>query len=211
MIVRSILLYGDREVAITLAAFGLGSMAAALSLPKLLDQLPDRKVMLFGAAAMSLPLLAAAIVLRRWETPWRPGMRFSSFWAMLGICYGMLITPTGRLLRRSAHEGDRPALFAAQFALSHACWLVTYPLAGWLGARVGLPAVMIIHAAIALAAVAVAFELWPAHDPDIVEHDHAELWPDHPHLSAHQPDEGKRHRHVYVIDELHRHWPLHGG
>lgn len=44
-----------------------------------------------------------------------------------------MLTPTGRLLRRSAEAGDRPALFAAQFVLSHACWLLTYPLAGRLG------------------------------------------------------------------------------
>ena len=42
-------------------------------------------------------------------------------------------------MRRSAQAEDRPALFAAQFALSHACWLLTYPLAGWLGAFAGIP------------------------------------------------------------------------
>ncbi len=36
----------------------------------------------------------------------------------------------------SGHPEDRPFLIAAQFALSHAGWLVTYPLAGWLGANV---------------------------------------------------------------------------
>ena len=46
VIVRSFLHYGDQEVAITLGAFGLGSMTAALSLPRLLDALADRKVML---------------------------------------------------------------------------------------------------------------------------------------------------------------------
>ena len=154
VIVRSILHYGDREVAITLAAFGLGSMAAALSLPKLLDQLPDRKVMLFGAAGHVPPASCCRHRPVALGGPLRPGMRFSSSGRCSASAMRMLITPTGRLLRRSAHEGDRPALFAAQFALSHACWLVTYPLAGWLGARAGLPAVMIIHAAIALAAVA---------------------------------------------------------
>jgi hypothetical protein len=34
VIVRSFLHYGDREVAITLGAFGLGSITAALSLPR---------------------------------------------------------------------------------------------------------------------------------------------------------------------------------
>lgn len=31
-----------------------------------------------------------------------------------------------------------PALFAAQFSLSHAGWLFTYPLAGWLGSTAGM-------------------------------------------------------------------------
>lgn len=47
---------------------------------------------------------------------------------LVGLGYSAVLTPSGRLLRRSAHAQDRPALFAAQFALSHACWLVTYPL-----------------------------------------------------------------------------------
>lgn len=54
-------------------------------------------------------------------------------WVLLGIAYSAVQTPTGPLLRRSAQAGDRPVLFAAQFALSHACWLLSYPLAGWLG------------------------------------------------------------------------------
>jgi len=48
-------------------------------------------------------------------------------------------SPTGRLLRRSAQPADRPAVFAAQFELSHACWLLTYPLAGWLGLSARMP------------------------------------------------------------------------
>ena len=55
----------------------------------------------------------------------------------IGIGNGLVLTPSGRSLRRSAHPGDRPAPFSTQFALSHACWLLTYPLAGWLGATAG--------------------------------------------------------------------------
>jgi hypothetical protein len=36
-------------------------------------------------------------------------------WLALGLCYSMILTPSGRLLRRSARSEDRPALFAAQF------------------------------------------------------------------------------------------------
>src|SRR3546814_2736194 len=58
-------------------------------------------------------------------------------WPLLGIAYSMSVTPSGRLLRRSASAGDRPALFAAQFALSHCAWLICYPLVGLLGASIG--------------------------------------------------------------------------
>ena len=58
-------------------------------------------------------------------------------WAAVGFGYSATLTPSGRLLTRSAHPEDRPAVFAAQFTLSHACWLVFYPLAGWLMTRFG--------------------------------------------------------------------------
>ncbi len=201
--VRNVLGLGDREVAITLAAFGLGSMVAALALPRLLDRVPDRTVMLFGGAGIAVPLIAGAVVL--WQFPpsstW---IALLALWALLGVCYGMLITPSGRLLRRSAHNEDRPALFSAQFALSHACWLITYPLAGWLGAKAGMPVVMIAHAGIAGASVALAAWAWPAVDPDVLEHEHAGLPANHAHL---QGAASGKHSHAYVIDDLHSAWP----
>jgi predicted MFS family arabinose efflux permease len=207
VIVRSLLGYGDRDVAIALGAFGLGSMVAALSLPSLLNRLPDRLVMLSGAGAMTAPLLAAAFVL--WRLP--PSAAWPAIlvlWALLGLCYGMLITPTGRVLRRSSNEEDRPTLFAAQFALSHACWLIAYPLAGRLGAAASLPAVLLVHAGLTLMSVGLAARLWPARDPEALEHDHANLEWSHPHLKEHAPHSGKRHEHAYRIDRLHRRWPV---
>jgi len=134
-------------------------------------------------------------------------------------------TPTGRLLRRSAHEGDRPAIFGAQFALSHACWLIAYPLAGWMGGAFGLSAAFAGLAVIALAATAGALFLWPVDDPREVEHSHAAL--DHEHLHvhdehhqhAHEGWEGPephrhphrhtpaKHKHVFVVDMHHPSWP----
>ena len=65
-------------------------------------------------------------------------------WTLLGVAYSAVQTPTGRLLRRSAQSQHRPAIFAAQFALSHACWLVTYPLAGWFGSVAGMPTTLMV-------------------------------------------------------------------
>ncbi|MFX7674928.1 MFS transporter, partial [Acinetobacter baumannii] len=58
-------------------------------------------------------------------------------WFVLGIGYSVSQTPTGRLIRKSASSESRTSLFAAQFAFSHACWLVTYPLVGWLTTNIG--------------------------------------------------------------------------
>jgi hypothetical protein len=51
-------------------------------------------------------------------------------------------------------------VFAAQFSLSHACFFVTYPLAGWLGALVGQPVAATALAVVAGVAAAVAVRMW---------------------------------------------------
>ncbi len=187
----------NQATALALACFGGGSMVAALALPKLLESVPDRTAMLAGASLLVAgTLTAAALPGYGWLLP---------LWFVLGLGYSTAQTPSGRLLRRSVNPEDRPALFAAQFALSHACWLIAYPLAGWAGAALGLPLTAIILAAVAAVAIGIGLSIWPADDPDVVEHGHDELPADHPHLaeSAH----GHRHAHAYVIDDMHLAWP----
>lgn len=43
-------------------------------------------------------------------------------------------TPSSRLRADASTPQDRNLVYTAQFALSHACFLLTYPIAGWLGA-----------------------------------------------------------------------------
>ncbi|OZA92282.1 MAG: hypothetical protein B7X76_00440 [Azorhizobium sp. 39-67-5] len=129
-------------------------------------------------------------------------------WFALGLGYSLAQTPSGRLLRRSSHPEDRPALFAAQFALSHACWLFTYPLAGWIGAKVSLPFTFAALGLVATAAVLAAMWLWPAEDPDVLTHTHGALDRTHPHLAdAVAVEGGLRHAHAFVIDNHHPEWP----
>ena len=54
----------------------------------------------------------------------------------------------------------RKAVFAAQFSLSHACFIITYPLAGILGATLGLAPTALILAAVAVLAGIVAARSW---------------------------------------------------
>lgn len=188
------------DTALALAAFGTGSMLAALLLPRLLDDMPDRRAMLAGTGLLAVGLFVGIAL---------PSYGFLlPLWFVLGLGYSLSQTPSGRLLRRSANPEDRPSLFAAQFALSHACWLITYPLAGWLGAAAGLPVTFAALGGIAVASVALAVYLWPADDPDEITHTHRGMAPDHPHLAgASRVDGGHRHAHAFVIDADHREWP----
>ena len=185
----------QQATAIALAAFGGGSMVAALALPRLLDRFADRPVMLGGAGLLVATMLAGSLA-GGYGT-------LLALWFVVGIGYAATQTPTGRLIRRSSHPEDRPALFAAQFALSHATWLLTYPLAGWLGATAGMQVTFIAMAAIAAFGVFAATRLWPAGDPVEIEHSHDDLPAGHPHLAGY----GHRHIHAFVIDAEHTAWP----
>lgn len=191
----------DSALAWTLFAFGAGSMTAALVLPRLLDALPDRPVMIGGAVLMVASLLGLAATVMVAGLGWSILL---TAWLLVGLGYSAVLTPSGRLLRRSAHAGDRPALFAAQFALSHACWLLTYPLAGWLLTVYGIVPALVGLALIAAIGLLVAVVLWPSGDPSKVEHTHDNLPLYHPHLHGE-----RRHAHPFVVDNQHPRWASH--
>jgi len=199
VLVRQDLGLSDEALALTLAAFGAGSMVAALGLPRLLEKRSDRRVMLIGAAGMTLALAAIGLA----GTVY--GLRWSwllAAWFLVGVGYSAAVTPFGRLLRRSGHAEDRPALFAAQFSLSHACFLITYPLAGWLQAAHGSLTAVLTLAALSATGLAAGMLLWPRRDAVEIAHSHDDLPADHPHIA-----DGGRHSHAYIIDDLHPRWP----
>ena len=99
-----------------------------------------------------------------------------AIWLGLGIGYSVAQTPSGRLLRRSARPEDRAPVFAAHFALSHACWLLTYPFAAWFGAFYGLAPTFLVLSATSMAGLILAMRLWPASDSDVIAHTHDDLW-----------------------------------
>lgn len=149
------------DVALLLAAYGSGSMIVALALPRVLDALSDRSVMLTGAVIMPVGLAAVswATLLPDSGPAW---VFLLAIWMILGAANALILTPSARLLRRSSNESNRPAVFAAQFSLSHACFILTYPAAGALGAFIGLPATALVLAGLAAAAAVTAWRVWPA-------------------------------------------------
>lgn len=165
VIVNTVVLVQDQlgrsqsDVALILAFNGGGSMVVALGMPRLLDRLPDRRVMLAGGTALPVLLLAVADVIG-WAAGIVQWALLLGLWALLGAATSMILTPSARLLRRNSTEQNRPAVYAAQFSLSHACFLITYPLAGALGAVIGLQAVafiLVVTGLVGLSAVVVAW------------------------------------------------------
>lgn len=146
------------DVSLALGAFGAGSMAVALTLPRVLERVGDRAVML-PAAFVPAPVLAVvgaglAAGVRTWPA-------LLGAWAVLGAATSAMVTPTGRLIRGAVPgKADLPAAFAAQFSLSHVAWLLTYPLAGYLAARAGAAVAAGALAAIGLVAAVAAALLW---------------------------------------------------
>lgn len=217
VIVRDTFAGGETAVATAFAMAGLGSMLVALALPRLLDRAPDRPVMLAGGSVLVVGLLLVPLISSL------EGLL--GVWFVLGAGSSLVQTPAGRLLRRSSGRADRPAVFAAQFALSHACWLVAYPLAGWTGARLDLDTAAMILAVITCVSCAAASRLWPPGDPIVLSHEHPAHDHDHPHIhDAHHQHEHEgwegpephrhphrhgplKHSHPYVIDTHHRAWP----
>lgn len=177
VLVQSGLGLTQKATAMALAAFGGGSMLVALTLPKLLEKLPERRVMLAGASLIALGLFAGVAAPSSY-------LLLLSLWFVMGVGYSLAQTPSGRLLRRSAREEDRPAVFAAQFALSHACWLLTYPLAGWVGAKAGMTASFLALATVAVVAIIIAMRVWPAAEETDLPHTHDDLAAGDLHLAG---------------------------
>lgn len=211
----------EQHTAWLLMASGCGSMLAALLLPRMLDRHADRPLMLGGALLIVLTLAISASL---------PGFQLLLLlWFLLGLGWSLIQTPAGRVVNRSCRSTDRAAFYSANFALSHAAWLLAYLLAGYLGSLLGLSATCLLLAALALLATLAAILFWPQNDPRELTHRHPEQYHLHPHYHddahhqhAHEGWEGPEphvhehrhsavtHRHIFVIDAHHDHWPQAG-
>ncbi len=192
-------------------------MIAAINLPKVLDRVPDRPVMLLGAVIMAAGLVLIST-----------GPSFSGVWPiwfLVGLGWSLVQTPAGRVVNRSSSPADRSAFFSAQFALSHACWLIFYLVAGQFGTRFGVETTALLLGVSILVFTALAATLWPKQDEAVLIHAHAEKFHEHKHTHDihhehdHEGWEGAephshphrhqpvRHAHAYVIDDHHAVWP----
>ena len=128
VVVRGILERPQADLAILLASYGGGSMVVALGMPRLLRRVSDQLVMLLGGIA--LPALLTLSILSIGLSQW---WLLLILWAFMGAASSLILTPSARILRRASTDDNRPSVFAAQFSLSHLCFLLCYPIAGMVG------------------------------------------------------------------------------
>jgi MFS family permease len=154
VIVQGLFDLDAEAAALAFFVFGAGSVAGALVLSRILLLVPDRRVMLAGAALIAAGLLLGAAV--------RSQTGLLVLWAVLGIGVALALTPVSYLIRRVAPPADLQTLFAAQFSISNIALLIAYPLAGWAGAELGLPAAFLLFGALAGLGTLAAARLWRA-------------------------------------------------
>lgn len=146
------------DVAWMLAVSGGGTLLVALVLPRVLERVADRAVMMTGALVL-VGGVAGALAMS--ATGMASSTATGVVWILIGAGMALIITPTGRVLRGSVEPDALPEVFAAQFSLSHLAWLVTYPIAGWLGTSAGLTLTWSALLGLAVVGAVAATVLWP--------------------------------------------------
>ena len=138
----------DAALAIALGSYGIGSLIVAFTIPTLVGRFGVIRVMVAGGIVITAGLTAAIAVTTLAVTTGTGWFLLLGTWVLLGMGTSLVNTPSSRLLAYASTPANRNLVYTAQFALSHACFLITYPIAGWLGA------VSLILAAVALGVIA---------------------------------------------------------
>ncbi len=224
--VRAQLQLSEQALTFVYLGLGAGSLCGALLLPKIMHHIRLRTLMLTSGFMCTWVLALGGL---------SPSlMSLIAIFMLLGFGLSLVQTPVGNLLKLSCQEEHRNALFAAQFSLSHAGFLVCYPLAGWLGSEYGIVNSFWIMAVIALIAMLGAIKLWPIEESEALTHSHAALQHNHWHTHTSNPNDAedghhsdhthavdpgpephihdhhhkhKVHKHHFVIDNHHDCWP----
>ena len=165
--VRDELAKGDTAFAFVMAALGLGSTVAAILLGSATgryEQGSDTKTVLhnrrhiwtqralvIGGTLLGLLLLPGVFI--------PPLFIFTALWFFNGAGQALIAIPSSTLLAEHADKAERGKAYAAHFALTHACWLVTYPAIGHAAARYGTPVTFTAAGIVCLVITAAALAL----------------------------------------------------
>jgi NRE family putative nickel resistance protein-like MFS transporter len=143
--VRDTLHGSEADFSLTMLCAGLGSTLAAIILGRITARV-ERKVAgdavrhtlrhrWTSAAVLSGGIVLAASLIPGWLTP--PLRILGLLWALNGAGQALIAIPSSTLVASHTGRDERGRAFAAQFAITHAWWLITYPLTGHLASALG--------------------------------------------------------------------------
>lgn len=239
VIVNSIALVGQYidlnhlNLTLLLGCAGSGALAVALIFPRLSRHISLRHLMLIGAIISAVGMVCAAFSLFVFGETAHTLYLILPSWCLIGIGSSLIQIPIGKIITQSSAQTDRTAYFSAQFGLSHFGWLFAYALSGWGGVLWGLPHLFLATAVLILAALCLAYFLWPFPDPMALPHTHKSVTHIHPHdhtdphhqhhnlshkghdhaasedLHDHAHSHAEMsHSHDFTIDAHHTNWPV---
>lgn len=161
------LVLGKSEIVfgLVMAGVGIGSSITALVLGRLSKRLERGSVnpaelhlrrhrwtafaLLLGGIFAAASLFPGVLVPPLWF--------FVLLWIANGVGQGLIAISSGTLLAEHTIEAERGRAYAAHFALTHACWLITYPATGYAAARWGSPMAFTLAGGVCLLTTVVAF------------------------------------------------------
>ncbi|HKG97519.1 MAG TPA: MFS transporter, partial [Pyrinomonadaceae bacterium] len=142
--VRDVLGGADAQFSIMMACVGLGSAATALVVGRM------RKADAHGSDAGELhasrhrwaavSLLVGGVILSVSVLPGvlnPPLIVFGLLWISNGAGQALIAIPSSTLVAIHTSNDERGRAFAAHFAITHACWLIAYPVTGRLASVLG--------------------------------------------------------------------------
>src|SRR5262249_60345163 len=106
------------------------------------------RALLFGGLTLGLVLLPVVL------SP--PLFVFGLLWVLNGAGQALIAIPSSTLLAEHTVAEERGRAYAAHFALTHACWLITYPAVGHAAAKWGAPITFTVAGIVCLLITAVA-------------------------------------------------------
>lgn len=180
--VRDVLGRGDAAFAFIMAGVGLGSSVAAISLGRVTGRYEHgvkRRAALHGKRHVwtERALIGGGVLLALVLLPdvFKPSLiLFSLLWVLNGAGQALIAIPSSTLLAEHTFEEERGRAYAAHFALTHACWLITYPAIGHAAASLGSPLTFTIAGIACLLATAIAVAMRQPTATDHI-HDHRPL------------------------------------
>jgi len=151
-IIQGIFGLSESKLVLAMLYYGIGAAFSAM-IVFIISAISNYKLMMLAGAFLTSLLSLGSSFIQSYEV-------LLISWASFGFLSSLILVPMGQTLREETDIKDRTVIFGAQFSLSHACWLITYPFIGYLLVFFGLKVSFMIIFSIVLVATFTAWFLW---------------------------------------------------